>query len=313
LFALPLAAGAQHKAKVFRLGFLNQVSGPGPAMTTLMQGLRELGWIEGENLAIEVRYADGKFDRLPSLAAELVHLKVDVMVPLGPPAVRAAAQATKTIPIVITGGIDPIASGLVTNLARPGGNITGISSLSAETATKRLEMLKQIAPRFKRVGVFWDPGEPEEAAESRALEPASRALGFELVSFPASTPAAVEKVFAAHDGRRVDALFNVGSLGPPRFRARPILELSAKHRIPAVFGWPGLIEDGGLLSYNIDFDEIFRRAATHIHKILNGARPGDLPIEQPTKFQLVVNIKAAKAYGLTVPPALLLRADRVVE
>lgn len=306
-------ARAQQMSKVFRVGFLSPVGKPGPAIMALLQGLKELGYVEGRNLVIDVRYAEEKLERLPDLAAQLVELKVDVLVPLGPPATRAAKQATNAIPIVLAGNIDPVSAGLVASLARPGGNITGMSSLADEAASKRLEMLKQIVPGLSRVGVFWDPGEPEEVAEWRALQRAARTLRLELVPFEVPAFGHVEKVFAARDGARVDALVNIGFLGPPRYRGRPILELAARHRLPTVFGWPGLVQSGGLLSYNPDFNEVFRRAATHIHRIFNGAKPADLPIEQPTKFELVINMKAAQSLGLTIPPSLLLRADRVIE
>lgn len=306
------SALAQVKGKVYRLGVISPVAKPGPAITTMTRRLRELGWNEGENLIVEMRYADGHLERIPSLAAELIRLKVDVLVPLGSVASRATGETTSTIPVVVV-GVDPVSAGLVPSLARPGGNITGINLLHGETAAKRLEMLKQVAPRMRRVAVFLDPNEPEERAEFEAVQQAARALSVEVIAFGVSSPADVGKVFTAEDARRVDALFNVGSLGPPRFRGKPILELSKRHRIPAVFGWPGLVQDGGLLSYNIDFDEIFQRAATQIHKILSGAKAGDLPVEQPTKFELVINMRTAKEYGLTVPPALLLRASRVIE
>jgi putative ABC transport system substrate-binding protein len=312
-FAAFRNARAQQSAKVFRIGFLSPAGRPGPAITALLQGLRELGYVEGRNLVIDVRYAEEKLERLPGLAAQLVQLKVDVLVPLGPPATRAAKQATNVIPIVLVGNVDPVSSGLVASLARPGGNITGMSSLADEAASKRLEMLKQIVPGLSRVGVFWDPGEPEEIAEWQALQRAARPLRLELVPFEVPAFGQVENVFAARDRAGVDALLNIGFLGPPRYRGRPILELAAKHRLPTVFGWPGLVQAGGLLSYNADFDEVFRRAATHIHRILNGAKPADLPIEQPSKFELVINRKAAASLGLAIPPSLLLRADRVIE
>lgn len=309
LVPFPAVAFAQ-EARTRRLGFLSPTGRPGPAIATVLTTLRELGWVEGRNIAIEVRYADGNVARLPALADELIQRNVDVLMPLGPAPTRVVAQATRTVPIVIPGGIDPIAAGLVTSLARPGRNVTGVSSLAAETAAKRLEMLRQIAPRYRRVGVFWDPAEPEEEAEWQALQHAAGALLFELVPLRVAGPA---EVAGADPAARVDALFNVGSLGPPRARAPAILELAAARRIPAVFGWPGLIEDGGLLSYNIDFEDTLRRAAMHIHSILNGAKPADLPIEQPRKFELVINLRTAKAHGLTVPRDLLVRADRTIQ
>jgi putative ABC transport system substrate-binding protein len=188
-----------------------------------------------------------------------------------------------------------------------------MGTLADELATKRLELLKEIVPRLTRVGVFWDPGEPEEAAEWKALQLAGRTFRLELLSFEVPAFGDVEKVFIALDGSRVDALLNVGYLGPPRYRGKPILELSARYRLPTVFGWPGLVQAGGLLSYNPNFAEVFRRAATHVHKILKGAKPADLPIEQPTKFELVINVKMAKVLGLTIPQSVLLRADRLIE
>ena len=304
---------ASWSAKVFRLGFLSPVGRPGPAINALMSGLRELGYVEGRNVAVEVRYADEKLERLPELAAELVALRVDVLVPLGPPATRAAKQATKSIPIVLAGNVDPVGTGLVASLARPQGNITGMSTLAADAASKRLELLVEMAPRVKRVGVFWDPQEPEEAAEWKALEAAARALTLTLVPLPVPAFGDVEKVFREAGEPDVHALVNAGYLGPPRYRGKAILELASKRRIPAAFGWPGLVSAGGLFSYNPDFSLVFRRAATYIDKILNGVAPADLPIEQPTKFELVINMKAARTLGLSLPAAILLRADQVLQ
>jgi putative tryptophan/tyrosine transport system substrate-binding protein len=311
LLAAPLQVRGQPR-KLYRLGAISPVAKPGPALAAIRSALRELGWIEGRNFVIEVHFAHGKTERLAALAAEVVKADYDVLLPLGDSAIRATADATRTIPIVVV-GVDPASSGLVTSLSRPGGNITGVNVLHGETAAKRLELFKQIAPQARRVAIFWDPRAPYEAEEMQALQEAARVLRLELAPFGVSAPADVERVFTAEQARNVDALFNIGSLGPPRLRAKPVLDVSAKYRLPAVFGWPGLIDDGGLLSYTVDFDELFHIAALQVHKILNGARPGDLPIEQPTKFELVINLKTARAYGLTVPQALLLRADRVVQ
>lgn len=311
LLVAPFNARTQQK-KLARVAAVSPLSKPGPALTTIRSALRGLGWIEGRNLVLDVHYAEGKAERLPSLVAQVLKKDYDVLIPLSESAIRATTSATSTIPIVVV-GVDPVSAGLVRSLARPGGNITGVNVLHAETAVKRLELLKQIAPRSRRIAVFWDPHVQDEALEMQALQQAAGVLSLELVSLGVSNPAEVERVFTAQHAKNVDALFNIGSLGPPRFRAKPVLDLSAKHRIPAVFGWPGLIEDGGLLSYSIDFDELFHIAAVQVHKILNGARPGDLPIEQPTKFELVINLQTAKTYGLTVPQALLLRADRVIQ
>jgi len=313
LLAEPLSLAAQQPRKVALIGFLCPLFKPGPPLLALRQGLRELGYVDGQNAVIETRFAEEKLDRLPSLAAELVRLKVDVLVPMGPAATRAARQATTVIPIVLAGAADPVGTGLVASLARPGGNITGISSLTAELASKRLQLLKEVVPGLTRVGVFWDPEEPEEAAEWKETQLAARTLGLQLRSFEVAAFADMEKAFTALGSSRVDALINLGWITPSTQRARQIAEFAAKQRLPAMYGRPAFVQAGGLLSYSANYEELFRRAATHVHKILTGAKPGDLPVEQPTKFELVVNLKAAKALGLTIPPSVLLQADKVIE
>ncbi|MBI4610949.1 MAG: ABC transporter substrate-binding protein [Candidatus Rokubacteria bacterium] len=309
----PPSAAAQQPRKVARIGFLCQLFKPGPALVALRQGLRDLGYVDGQNVVLDTRFAEEKLDRLPSLAAELVRAKVDVLVPMGAAAARAAKQATTVIPIVLAGAADPVGTGLVASLARPGGNITGISSLTVELASKRLELLKQVVPGVTRVGVFWDPEEPEEVAEWKETQLAARTLGLQLQSLEVPGFTDMEKVLTALDSSRVDALINLGWIGPSFPRGKRIVVFAARQRLPAMYGRSVFVQAGGLLSYGPIYEELFRRAATHVHKILNGARPGDLPVEQPTKFELVVNLKAAKALGLAIPPSVLARADKVIE
>jgi len=313
LLAGPLSSAAQQPRKVARIGFLCPLFKPGPALLALRQGLRELGYVDGQNVVIETRFAEEKLQRFPSLAAELVRSKVDVLVPMGPAATRAAKQATTVIPIVLAGHADPVGTGLVASLARPGGNITGISSLTAELASKRLQLLKEVVPGVTRVGVFWDPEEPEEAAEWKETQLAARTLGLQLQSLEVPGFTDMEKVFTAVGASRVDALINLGWIGPSFPRGKRIAEFAAKQRLPSMYSRPVFVQAGGLLSYGPNWEELFRRAATHVHKILSGAKPGDLPVEQPTKFELVVNLKAAKALGLTIPPSVLIQTDRVIE
>lgn len=313
LLAPAIAAQAQQREKVARIGFLCPFSKPGPALLALRQGLRELGYVDGQNVVIETRFAEEKHERFPSLAAELIRLNVDVIVPMGPAATRAARQATTAIPIVLAGVADPVGTGLVASLARPGGNITGMSSLTVDLASKRLQLLKELVPGVTRIGVFWDPEEPEEAAEWKETQLAARTLGLQLQSLEVPGFTDMEKVLMALGSSRVDALINLGWLGPTFQRAKRIAEFAARQRLPAMYGNTIHVKLGGLLSYSANREELFRRAATHVHKILNGAEPGHLPVEHPTKFELVVNLKTAKTLGLRIPRSVLLRVDRVIE
>ena len=278
-------------------------------------GLRDLGWIEGQNLVVEYRWAANREDRLPALAAELVRLKVDVIVTASTPAALAAKRATTTIPIVLTFVADPEGSGLVASLARPGGNITGLTTLARGLVAKRLELLKAVVPGVSRMAVLWQPGALGERAMGDMVEEtqaASRALGLQLRFVEAKRPDDVEQAFSAMREAHVGGLLVFPN--PMLFEARgSIVAHAAKSRLPAVYPWREAVDAGGLMSYATNFPEMYRRAATYVDKILRGARPADLPIEQPTRFELVINLKTANGLRLTIPQALLQRADEVVQ
>ena len=315
LLAAPLAAEAQQAAKTARIGFLSLSSGPTPTMDISL-GLRELGWIEGQNIAVEYRWAAGREDKLPALAAELVQLKVDVIVTSSGLAAQAAKRATATIPIVATFVADPVGAGLVASLARPGGNITGLTTLAAGLVAKRLELLKAVVSGSTRVAVLWQRGAlGGERAERDMVEEtqvASRTLGLQLRFVEARRPDDVEQAFSAMKEARVGGLLAFPS--PMLFEARrSIVAYAAKSRLPVVYPWREAASIGGLMSYSTNFPDMYRRAATYVDKILKGAKPADLPFEQPTKFELVINLKTAKLLGLTIPPSLLQRADQVIE
>jgi len=317
LLAAPLAAEAQEAAKIARIGWLGDNPAGGPHLReAFLQGLRDLGYVEGPNVVIEYRYADGKLERLPTLAADLVALKVDVILASGAtrPAL-AAKQATRTLPIVFAAAADPVTSGLVTSLARPGGNVTGLSILAPELVGKRLEQLKQAVPGVRRIAVLWQPGAADERTEKDMLKRAEvtgRALGVRLQFVEARGPADFDRAFSDMTRARAGAL--TVSTGALLFEERKrLVDLAAKHRLPAVYPWREYVDAGGLMAYGPHVADLYRRAATYVDKILKGANPADLPVEQPTKFELVINLKTAKALGLTIPPSLLLRADQVIE
>jgi putative ABC transport system substrate-binding protein len=316
LLAAPRAAEAQQAAKIARIGYLAPNLAADPHLSeAFRQELRDLGYIEGRNVVIEYRDAEGKYERLPALAAELVALKVDVILAPNTVTALAAKQATKTIPIVFAGTTDPVASGLVTSLARPGGNVTGWSNLNSELVGKCLELLKQAVPGVSRVAVLWQPGAVDEHTEKDRLkraEVAARALGMRLQFVQARGPADFDRVFSEMTRARAGALTVLGSTLFIIERRR-LADLAAKNRLPAVYPWREFVDAGGLTSYGPDRADVFRRAATYVDKILKGAKPRDLPVEQPTKFELVINLKTVKALGLTIPPSLLLRADQVIE
>jgi putative ABC transport system substrate-binding protein len=307
-----LAAEAQ-PARTARIGLLSLSAGPNPNMD-VFRGLRELGWIEGKNLSVEYRWAAGEQDRLSAFAADLVRRNVDVIVTSSTPAALAAKQATPRIPIVITFVADPVGAGLVASLARPGGNITGMTTLTPELVAKRLELLKQVVPRASQSAVLWDRGGLAEATTRNMreqAEAAGRALGIGLLFFEVRRPADLEQAFASMTEARIDAL--VVSPTPMLFEARrEIVAHAAKKRLPAIYAWRDAVDAGGLASYATNFPEMYRRAAVYVDKILKGAKPADLPIEQPTQFEFVINLKAAKALGLSVPDAVLQRADEVL-
>ena len=304
---------AQQPARTARVGTLSLAAGPNPNMD-IFQGLRELGWIEGKNLTVESRWAAGREGRLPALAAELVRSKVDLIVTASTPAARAAKEATATIPIVMTFVADPVGSGLVVSLGRPGGNVTGVTSLAAGLLAKRVELLKDMAPRAKRLAVLWQPGIlGAEAMRSmrEETETAARTLALHPQFIGASGSTEVDQAFETMKDARTGALLVFPD--PVLFEARGrIVELAARNHLPAVYPWREAVETGGLASYSTNFPDMFRRAAVYVDKILKGARPADLPIEQPTRFELVINLRTAKALGLTIPPSVLQRADQVI-
>ena len=317
LLATPLAADGQQAAKVARIGHLSPNLAAGPHLRdAFLQGLRDLGYVEGRNVVIEYRDAEGKLERLPALAAELVALKVDVILAdggtLGP---RVAMQATTTIPIVFTSAADPVGSGLVTSLARPGGNVTGLSALGPELVGKRLELLKQAVPGIDRVAVLRGGSTLGERVLKDMLEAAdvaARALGVQPQFIEARGPDEFARAFSAMTSARAGALTVLPSNMFVRERRR-LVDLAAKNRLPAVYTSREFVDAGGLMSYGAHQPDLFRRAATYVDKILKGAKPGDLPIEQPTKFELVINLKTAKDLGLTIPPSVLARADDLIQ
>jgi putative ABC transport system substrate-binding protein len=314
LLAAPLAA--QQAPKVARIGFLALNRAASPRLgEAFLQGLRDLGYVEGRNVVIEFRDAEGKPERLPALAAELVALKVDVIVAPSTPHALAAKQATKTIPIVFASAPDPVTDGLVTSLARPGDNVTGLSNLTPELVGKCLELLTRAVPAVSRVAVLWQPGARGERTDKdmlKAGDVAARALGVRLQFVEARGPADFDRAFSDMTRARADALTVLPS---PMFinERRRLVDLAAKNRLPAVYPWREGVDAGGLMAYGPSVSDLFRRAATYVDKILKGAKPGDLPVEQPTKFELIINLKTAKALGLTIPPSVLRRADEVIE
>jgi putative ABC transport system substrate-binding protein len=314
----PLAATQQPAKKIPHLGYLafDPLSEtPSPERAAFLGGLRELGWIDGKTIVIEYHSAEGKRGRLPVIAAELVTLKVDVIVTDTTPTTLAAKQATRTIPIVFIGAGDPVTSGLVTNLARPGGNLTGLSIVSPELVAKRLELLKQAVPGASRAAFLLQPGLIGERAEKdivKAADVAGRALGVRLQVVEARGPADIDRAFSDMTRARADALIVAASAMFSTERRR-LADLAVKKRLPTMFSFRRYVDAGGLMSYGPDAVDLYWRAATYVDKILKGAKPGDLPVEQPTKFELVINLKTAKALGLTIPPSLLGRADHVIE
>jgi putative ABC transport system substrate-binding protein len=318
LLAAPLAAEAQQAAKVARIGYLtfNLAAANLHMREAFHQGLRDLGYVEGRNLLIEYRDAKGKPEQFPALAAELVALKVDVIVAVGGTlAALAAKQATTTLPIVFTASGDPVQEGLVASLARPGGNVTGLSIVTWELIGKSLELLKHAVPGLSTVAFLLKPDAvPEGARKDRvkAAEVAARALGARLHFVEARSPEDFDRAFA--DMARVQAGAVYIAVTPMfDIHRRRLVDLATKNRLPTMYSFRGWAEDGGLMSYGPDLPDLLRRAATYVDKILKGAKPADLPVEQPTKFELVINLKTAKALGLTIPPSLLQRADQVIE
>jgi putative ABC transport system substrate-binding protein len=317
LGAAPLAAEAQQAGKVARIGYVSANLADNPHLRdAFLQGLRDLGYVEGRNAVIEYRGAEGNVERVPALAAELVALKVDVIfVGGGTRVTLGAMQATKTIPIVFTGVGDPVESGLVSNLARPGGNVTGLSALSPELVGKRLELLKQAIPGVDRVAVLWRPGALGERTDKdmlTAADVAARALGLRLQFVEAQDADEFARAFSDMSSARAGALTVLPSNRFLRHHTR-IVDLAARNRLPAVYTSREFVDAGGLMSYGANEPDLFRRAATYVDKILKGAKPGDLSVEQPTKFELVINLKTAKVLGLTIPQSMLAHADEVIQ
>jgi putative ABC transport system substrate-binding protein len=317
LLAAPLAAQAQPAGKVPRVGYLSVLSRSGPQvqryLDAFLQELRELGYVEGQSIVIEYRWAEGKVERLPELAAELVRLKVDVLVASGGvPVAQAAQQATKAIPIIMTGPADPVSAGLVASLPRPGGNITGLAIISHELVGKELELLRELVPKVSRVAVLWNPANPGNTLQLRAAEASARALGVRLQPLEARGPGEIDRALAAMTRERAGALLVLLDSMLLAQRER-IADLAAKNRLPAVYGLRLHVDAGGLMAYAANQLDVSRRVASYVDRILKGAKPADLPVEQPTKFELVINLKAAKALGLTIPQSLLLRADEVIQ
>ena len=304
--AVPLAAAAQQAAKVFKVGELH----PGTGSEERLAALREAGYVEGQNLMVERRHAEGRIERLPALAAELVGLKPDVILATGGDAILAAKNATKIIPIVMAFGDDPVGKGLVASLARPGGNVTGVSLVAAGTmAAKRVEIFKEAVPRARRIALLsW---RRMEAAQVKEAEQAARTLKTQTILVEVRN-GDYEGAFSTLAAERADALFVLSNPLLNRDRKR-IIALAARNRMPAIYEWRESAEDGGLLAYGARIRDLNRRVATFVDKILKGAKPGDLPVEQPTSFELVINLKTAKALGLTIPPSVLARADQVIE
>jgi len=306
-------AQAQQPKKIPRIGYLTAVSLSANAarIEALRQGLRELGYVEGKNIIIEWRGADEKPDRLPALAAELVRLKVEVIVSGGPTVTRPVKEATTTIPIVMTFDNDPVGSGFVAGLARPGGNITGLSTLAPDIGGKQLELLKEIIPRLTRVAVIGTSTQAGNAQSLNEIEVAAGALKVQRQYLDIKDHKDIETAFQAARKGHADAVLVL--ISPVIFSQRKqIADLAATNRLPAIYPWPEFVEDVGLMSYGVRVTDLDRRAATYVDKILKGAKPGDLPVQQPTKFELVINLKAAKQIGLTIPPNVLARADKII-
>jgi len=311
--ALNFPAQAQQPKKVARICYLgNTTSTSAIDMKLFRKRLSELGYIEGQNIAIEYRYFDGKVERLPELAAELVRLNCEVIVAIGNEAAGAAKKATKEIPIVMASTSDAVRSGLVASLARPGGNITGLTSMGSEIPGKRLEVLKEMIPKLSRVGFLWSPTSPVAADNLKETETVARSLRVEILSLEVKRPDDNERVFQAATNKRAEGLLVDGS-GFFTANQKQIIDLAIKHRLPAMYPNTRSVEAGGLMTYAGDRSEQYRRAADYVDKILKGAKPADLPVERPKKFELVINLKAAKQIGLTIPPNVLARADKVIK
>jgi putative ABC transport system substrate-binding protein len=317
LFTLCFSAEAQQSGKIFRIGFLERSTASGSAvlLTAFREEMSKLGWIEGKNITIEVRFADQKLERLPELAAELARLKVDVIVTGGVAPTSFAKKSTATIPIVFTQDPDPVGNGFVVSLARPGGNVTGNSALGTELNSKRLEILKDTVPKLARVGILRQQARGiTEGITMKEVKPAALALKLKLeeIEIQLVDAKGLASAFQTAKQKRVNGIMWIG--GRAIFGERKhIVELAAKHRLPAIYFQKEFVDEGGLMSYGVDYDDLFRKAAHYVDKILKGAKPADLPVQQATKFEFVINLKAAKQIGLTIPPEVLARANQVVK
>ena len=309
-------ADAQQPGKILRIGFLDASTAAGMAglLEAFQQQMRKLGWIEGKNVTIEYRFAEQKFERLPELAADLVRLKVDLIVVAGTPSALAVKKATATIPIVVTNTGNPVAAGLVTSLARPGGNVTGFVSLGPELNTKRLEILKDAVPMVARVGLLWPSGGGLGAdLQLKELRPAAQALKLTLEEIETQLdPTALAGAFQTAKQKQVGAIMTI-TTRPFLAERKRIVELAGQYRLPAIYFQKEFVDEGGLMAYGVDYDDLYRGAAVYVDKILKGAKPADLPVQQATKFEFVINLKAAKQIGLTLSPEFLSRANKVIK
>lgn len=307
-------AEAQQAKKIHRIGFLASSAGERlkSRLAAFQQRLRELGYVQGQNIIIELRSAEGKFERLPGLAAELVRLKVDILVAEGAPAAHAAKNATSVVPIVIGNAADPVGTGLVASLARPGGNITGLSDFNLGVVTKRLELLKEVVPSASRVAVLLNPANPTNPLQLKEIQAVAPALGVTLLPLEVKGADDIDRAFTAVTKERPGALIVIGDPMIGSHQGR-ISELVVKNRLPAIYSSRLSTDAGGLMSYGTNFDDLYHRAAIYVDKILRGAKPADLPVEQPTKFEFIINLKTAKQIGLTIPQSVLYRADKVIK
>jgi ABC-type uncharacterized transport system substrate-binding protein len=309
-FVAPLGAQAQQEGKVYRIGFLRAGRPPETWVAGLQQGLRERGYVVGQNIAIEYRFPEGSFDQLPRVAEELVRLHVDILIAAAGPAAAAAQKVTTSVPIIFVAVHGPVEIGLVSSLARPGGNVTGLAISAADLAGKRLELLRELVPQLRRVAVLYRAANRASQIQLKEAQAAARVMGVQLQPLPISDPEDFEPAFRA--ARGADGLLQVDDPLFVSHRAR-LAELAARSRLRAIYGFREFVESGGLMSYGPDIPDLYRRAATYVDKIVKGAKPGDLPVEQPTKFAFVINMRTVKALGVTIPPSLLLRADQVIE
>jgi putative ABC transport system substrate-binding protein len=317
LFALCFSAEAQQPKKVPRIGIISpgaprDSSSRGPNLLgAFLEGLRDLGYVDGKNIQIEFRYAHGKPDRLPEIAAELVQLKVDAIYTGATPAILALKRLTNSIPIIIVSTTDPIRSGIVASLAQPGGNITGVSLMASDLWPKRLELLKEITPKLSRVAIFWNKSNAGMGIEAKATFEAAKPLGVTLQDRGVKSPDEIDSVLAEINKDRPDGFLALLDISLRTYQQQ-IFDFLLKHRLPAIFERKELVESGGLISYGPSYEEVYRRAAVHMDKVLKGIKPSNIPVEQPTKFEMVINLRTAKQIGLTIPPNVLARADRVI-